>query len=106
MTFIGSSHVGWHLNRMVADGTRVALEHGGVAPVIVEKSASLETLIPSIVKGGFYHAGQVCVSVQNNPTHVYLSNIQHAMVNHNTLICNLRRNNKLIFSRGMTIPFI
>jgi len=64
MTFIGSSHVGWHLNRMVADGTRVALEHGGVAPVIVEKSASLEILIPAIVKGGFYHAGQVCVSVQ------------------------------------------
>jgi hypothetical protein len=27
------------------------------------------------------------------------------MVNHNTLICNLRRNNKLIPSRGMTIPF-
>ena len=27
------------------------------------------------------------------------------MVNNNTLICNLRRNNKLIPSRGMTIPF-
>ena len=64
MTFIGSSRVGWYLNRNVADGTRVALEHGGVAPVIVEKSATLSTLIPAITKGGFYHAGQVCVSVQ------------------------------------------
>jgi len=64
MTFIGSAKVGWYLNAKVADGTRVALEHGGVAPVIVEKSASLDTLIPAITKGGFYHAGQVCVSVQ------------------------------------------
>ena len=64
MTFIGSARVGWYLNRNVADGTRVALEHGGVAPVIVEKSATLATLILAIIKGGFYHAGQVCVSVQ------------------------------------------
>ncbi len=64
LTFIGSASVGWHLNKSVANGTRVALEHGGVAPVIVEKSASLETVIPALVKGGFYHAGQVCVSVQ------------------------------------------
>ena len=64
LTFIGSGTVGWYLNSKVAAGTRVALEHGGVAPVIVEADANIDELIPSIGKGGFYHAGQVCVSVQ------------------------------------------
>lgn len=64
LTFIGSGSVGWYLNSKVSDGTRVALEHGGVAPVIVEKDADLEDMLPALAKGGFYHAGQVCVSVQ------------------------------------------
>lgn len=64
LTFIGSANVGWYLNKNVADGVRVALEHGGVAPVIVEKDADFNELIPSLTKGGFYHGGQVCVSVQ------------------------------------------
>lgn len=64
LTFIGSAKVGWYLNSHVAAGTRVGLEHGGVAPVIVEADADLQELIPALTKGGFYHAGQVCVSVQ------------------------------------------
>lgn len=64
LTFIGSAKVGWHLRSKVAPGTRIALEHGGVAPVIVEQDADVAELIPAIIKGGFYHAGQVCVSVQ------------------------------------------
>jgi acyl-CoA reductase-like NAD-dependent aldehyde dehydrogenase len=40
------------------------LEHGGVAPVIIEPDADKERVVQSITKGGFYHAGQVCVSVQ------------------------------------------
>ncbi|CAA6808090.1 MAG: Non-phosphorylating glyceraldehyde-3-phosphate dehydrogenase (NADP) (EC [uncultured Sulfurovum sp.] len=64
LTFIGSAKVGWYLNSKVANGTRVALEHGGVAPVIIEADADVDELIPAIGKGGFYHAGQVCVSVQ------------------------------------------
>jgi acyl-CoA reductase-like NAD-dependent aldehyde dehydrogenase len=67
--FIGSAAVGWHLNSIVAPGTRVALEHGGVAPVIVEADADIEELIPALAKGGFYHAGQVCVSVQRIYVH-------------------------------------
>jgi len=69
LTFIGSAEVGWYLNSKVAHGTRVALEHGGVAPVIVEADADIEDLIPAIGKGGFYHAGQVCVSVQRVYAH-------------------------------------
>lgn len=63
-SFIGSAKVGWWLRSQLAPGTRCALEHGGVAPVIVEKDADIERLIPALLKGGYYHAGQVCVSVQ------------------------------------------
>ena len=69
LTFIGSAGVGWYLNSKVAPGTRVGLEHGGVAPVIVEADADIEELIPALAKGAFYHAGQVCVSVQRIYVH-------------------------------------
>ncbi len=69
LTFIGSAPVGWYLNSKVSPGTRVGLEHGGVAPVIVEPDADLEELIPALAKGAFYHAGQVCVSVQRIYVH-------------------------------------
>ncbi|MCZ6593269.1 MAG: aldehyde dehydrogenase family protein [Alphaproteobacteria bacterium] len=63
-SFIGSSRVGWYLRSKLAPGTRCALEHGGAAPVLVCDDADLNQTIPSLVKGGYYHAGQVCVSVQ------------------------------------------
>ena len=69
LTFIGSAAVGWYLNSQVSPGTRVGLEHGGVAPVIVEADANIEELIPALAKGGFYHSGQVCVSVQRIYVH-------------------------------------
>lgn len=64
LSFIGSGLVGWHLRTLCAPGTPCALEHGGIAPVIITADADLEDTLPLIVKGGFYHAGQVCVSVQ------------------------------------------
>lgn len=64
LSFIGSAKVGWYLRSKLAPGTRCGLEHGGAAPVIVEADADINELIPAMVKGGFYHAGQVCVSVQ------------------------------------------
>lgn len=63
-SFIGSAAVGWMLRSKLAPGTRCALEHGGVAPVIVAEDADLDDILPLLAKGGFYHAGQVCVSVQ------------------------------------------
>ena len=63
-SFIGSARVGWMLRSKLAPGARCALEHGGAAPVIVAKDADIEKALPLIAKGGFYHAGQVCVSVQ------------------------------------------
>ena len=69
LTFIGSGKVGWRLRSLVAPGVHCALEHGGAAPVIVERDADLSKMIPSLLKGGFYHAGQVCVSVQRVYVH-------------------------------------
>jgi acyl-CoA reductase-like NAD-dependent aldehyde dehydrogenase len=63
-TFIGSAAVGWSLRSKVAPGVRCALEHGGVAPVIICEDADQDAALESLTKGGFYHAGQVCVSVQ------------------------------------------
>lgn len=64
LSFIGSSKVGWYLRSKLAPGATCALEHGGAAPVIFEADADIEDAIPLLTKGGFYHAGQVCVSVQ------------------------------------------
>jgi acyl-CoA reductase-like NAD-dependent aldehyde dehydrogenase len=69
LTFIGSAKVGWHLRAKLAPGAACALEHGGVAPVIVDPTADLDDAIPLLVRGGFYHAGQVCVSVQRIYVH-------------------------------------
>jgi len=63
-SFIGSSKIGWMLRSKLQPGVRCALEHGGIAPCIVSPSADLNTAVPAIAKGGFYHAGQVCVSTQ------------------------------------------
>lgn len=72
-SFIGSGKVGWYLRSKLAAGTRCALEHGGVAPVIVDKEVDIESVLPALMKGGFYHAGQVCVSVQRVFVHQSLA---------------------------------
>ena len=63
-SFIGSARVGWMLRSKLAPGTRLALEHGGAAPVLVDEGVASGKVIPPLLKGGFYHSGQVCVSVQ------------------------------------------
>lgn len=68
-SFIGSAKVGWYLRSKLSPGTRCALEHGGVAPVIVTEDANLDEAATKLTKGGFYHAGQVCVSVQRVYAH-------------------------------------
>lgn len=63
-SFIGSAAVGWMLRSKLAAGARCALEHGGAAPAILVDPFDTELAITSVLKGGFYHAGQVCVSTQ------------------------------------------
>ncbi len=63
-SFIGSAKVGWYLKSKLAPGTRCALEHGGVAPLILDEYADEQGFINGVVKASMYHSGQVCVSVQ------------------------------------------
>lgn len=63
-SFIGSAPVGWMLRSKLAPGARCALEHGGVAPVVIAADADLDDALPRLARGGFWHAGQACVSVQ------------------------------------------
>ena len=63
-SFIGSAKIGWMLRSKLAPGTRCALEHGGAAPAILLDDFEFDATVASVGKGGFYHAGQVCVSVQ------------------------------------------
>ena len=62
------------LRSKLAPGVHCALEHGGAAPVIFDQSADLTAALPKLVKGGFYHAGQVCVSVQRVFAHESIAN--------------------------------
>ena len=63
-SFIGSARVGWMLKSKLAPGARCALEHGGVAPLLLAPPYDRDAALAATAKGGFYHAGQVCVSVQ------------------------------------------
>src|SRR5688572_7192731 len=64
LSFIGSAGVGWSLRSKLPPGTRCALEHGGSAPMLIDRDVDLDAIIEPVVKGGYYHAGQVCVSTQ------------------------------------------
>ena len=80
-SFIGSAKVGWWLRSKLASGTRCALEHGGAAPVIFEESADATDALPLLARGGFYHGGQVCVSVQRVFTHESrVEEVSHGLV--------------------------
>lgn len=64
VSFIGSAKVGWEMRKKIAPGTRIAMEHGGQAPAIVRADADLSQAVKALIKGSFYHAGQVCISTQ------------------------------------------
>jgi acyl-CoA reductase-like NAD-dependent aldehyde dehydrogenase len=63
-SFIGSAKVGYSLRQTLAPGVGCTLEHGGAAPLILTDKYDWQKAVAPIAKGGFYHAGQVCVSVQ------------------------------------------
>jgi len=63
ISFTGSPAVGWHL-RGVDPKKRVTLELGGNAGVIVHEDADLDHAAARIAFGGYYQAGQSCISVQ------------------------------------------
>jgi len=69
LTFTGSPDIGWQLRQSVHPGTRVILELGGNAGIVVHKDASLDKAVQAACRGGYAHAGQVCISVQRVYVH-------------------------------------
>ena len=69
VSFTGSTNVGKHLMRLCADSmTRVSMELGGHAPVLIFDDCDLEKTLDMVVPQKFRNAGQVCVS----PTRFYV----------------------------------
>jgi acyl-CoA reductase-like NAD-dependent aldehyde dehydrogenase len=63
ISFTGSPGVGWYLKGLDPK-KRVTLELGGNAGVIVHGDADLDHAAARIAFGGYYQAGQSCISVQ------------------------------------------
>jgi acyl-CoA reductase-like NAD-dependent aldehyde dehydrogenase len=63
VSFTGSTDVGWRLKSLVGK-KKVTLELGGNAAVIVEPDADVARAADRVSYGGFYQAGQSCISVQ------------------------------------------
>ena len=63
VSFTGSAGVGWHL-KGIDPKKRFTLELGGNAGVIVHSDADLDHAAARTAFGGYYQAGQSCISVQ------------------------------------------
>jgi acyl-CoA reductase-like NAD-dependent aldehyde dehydrogenase len=68
ISFTGSSEVGWGL-KAASPKKAVTLELGGNAGVIVHSDGDLATAAQRIAYGGYYQAGQSCISVQRVLVH-------------------------------------
>ena len=68
LTFTGSAEVGWRMKRD-AGKKRVVLELGGNAAAIVLADADVDLAAAKCAVGGFYQAGQSCISVQRVIVH-------------------------------------
>ncbi len=68
ISFTGSTEVGWKLKSLVPK-KKVTLELGGNAAVIVDEDADLDHAADRVAYGGFYQAGQSCISVQRVLVH-------------------------------------
>ena len=63
ISFTGSAEIGWYLKGLDPK-KRVTLELGGNAGVIVHADADLDFAAQRVAFGGYYQAGQSCISVQ------------------------------------------
>ena len=63
ISFTGSAAIGWYL-KSLDPKKRVTLELGGNAGVIVHSDADLDLAAQRVAFGGYYQAGQSCISVQ------------------------------------------
>jgi acyl-CoA reductase-like NAD-dependent aldehyde dehydrogenase len=63
ISFTGSAEIGWYLKGL-DPRKHVTLELGGNAGVIVHSDADLDLAAQRVAYGGYYQAGQSCISVQ------------------------------------------
>lgn len=63
VSFTGSASVGHQIARDAAP-TKVLLELGSNAALVVAADADLEAAADAVVRGGYYASGQACISVQ------------------------------------------
>jgi acyl-CoA reductase-like NAD-dependent aldehyde dehydrogenase len=63
ISFTGSAEIGWYLKGLDPK-KRVTLELGGNAGVVIHSDADLDLAAQRVAFGGYYQAGQSCISVQ------------------------------------------
>jgi acyl-CoA reductase-like NAD-dependent aldehyde dehydrogenase len=63
VSFTGSAAVGHRIARDAAP-TKVLLELGSNAALVVAEDANLDAAADAVVRGGYYASGQACISVQ------------------------------------------
>jgi acyl-CoA reductase-like NAD-dependent aldehyde dehydrogenase len=68
LSFTGSGEVGWEL-RDRARKKHVTLELGGNAAVVIDRDADIADAVERCIFGGYYQAGQSCISVQRIYVH-------------------------------------
>lgn len=69
LSYTGSHTVGWYLRSLIAPGAQSILIHGGACPVIVDENCDITKAANLIVRGAFYHSGQIGASVQRVYAH-------------------------------------
>ena len=79
ISFTGSSEVGWNM-RSEAPRKAITLELGGNAGVIIHSDADLEKAAQRIAYGGYYQAGQSCISVQRVLVHSDVADRFHGLL--------------------------
>lgn len=63
VSFTGSAAVGHRIARDAAP-TKVLLELGSNAALVVAADADLDACVDAVIRGGYYASGQACISVQ------------------------------------------
>ena len=63
VSFTGSAAVGHRIAREAAP-TKVLLELGSNAALVVAEDADLDAAVGAVIRGGYYASGQACISVQ------------------------------------------
>ncbi len=69
LSFTGSAKAGWYLKTRVDPKTRVTLELGGNAALVIDKGVDIKPIMERSVFGAFAFAGQSCIHTQRIYVH-------------------------------------